>query len=233
MRTQPLGVGFDIDHTLCIDNKLERVAFLHLLELVLAAGGRPMGSLAEESQHIDELLMLQRGGAFSIDDAVRRFVLERGVAPKDAYVERYRELALEMVDAFVVPAPDAIATLEALQERGYRIAILSNGWSPLQARKARRAGFSGTVLASGDLGVQKPDPRAFEALAKALDLHPSAVYYVGDDPRVDVAGALHAGLHAIWLDAEGVSFPDDIPPAPNVIGSLTDLALLLPDPVHA
>ncbi len=33
------GIGFDLDHTLEIDNKLERVAFMRLLELVEEHGG--------------------------------------------------------------------------------------------------------------------------------------------------------------------------------------------------
>ncbi|MEO6836662.1 MAG: hypothetical protein ABI231_12265, partial [Candidatus Tumulicola sp.] len=71
-RNAVTGVGFDIDHTIAIDNKLERVAFLRLLELVAADGGHLLGSLADEIERIDALLVQQRGGNFSIDDALRR-----------------------------------------------------------------------------------------------------------------------------------------------------------------
>jgi putative hydrolase of the HAD superfamily len=227
------GIGFDIDHTLVIDNKLERVAFLHLLGVVIEEGGHAMGSLAEETAAIDELLKLQRSGAFSIDDAVARFVLERGVHPKPSHAEFFRATALRMVDDFVIAAPDAQSTLTELEARGYAVAIVSNGWNPLQQRKAARAGFHGRVIASGDIGVQKPDSRIFEVLAAELQLEPKAIWFVGDDPRSDVSGALGAGLRAIWLDAEGVVYPLDLPVPTERIGTLSDLLSLFAGPVSA
>ncbi|MGR4065551.1 MAG: HAD family hydrolase, partial [Vulcanimicrobiaceae bacterium] len=163
-----VAVAFDIDHTLAIDNKLERVAFLRLLERVVDEGGAPLGTLADETVHVDALLAHQRAGACTIDEAVRAFVSERGAVADETYVRLYRAMALEMVDELVVPLPYAPQTIEALRERGCVTAVLSNGWNPLQERKARRAGFPGPVLASGDLGVQKPDGRAFAALVELL-----------------------------------------------------------------
>lgn len=221
-------VAFDVDHTLLIDNKLERVAFLHLLEHVVRDGGRALGSLAEETERIDALLAEQRSGAFSIDDAVSRFVRERGVDPA-GFPARYRKLAVGLVDALVVPFPDAAPTLAELRHRGYRLAVLTNGWNPLQARKVARLGFDGPVVVSADIGIQKPDSRAFEALTASLGVDPADVWYVGDDPRVDVAGAAGAGLHAVWIDAEGVSFPAGVPVPMKRIGALAELLALLPD----
>jgi HAD superfamily hydrolase (TIGR01509 family) len=227
-RPPAVGVGFDLDHTLAIDNKLERVAFLHLLEFLLERGGRTMGTLAEESDRIDDLLAHQRAGAFSIDDAVRRFVIERGVVASDVYVERFRALALEMAPAFVIPLPGAKRTIEALRERGVAVAVLSNGWNPLQEIKARRAGFDGPVLASAEIGTQKPDSRAFAALLEVLGTEPAATWYVGDDPYGDVEGAARAGLNAVWIDAEGKKYPPDLQPPPRSIRALEELLALVP-----
>ena len=95
------------------------------------------------------------GGTFSIDEAVRRFVRERGIAPDERYAQRFRAMALDMVDELVVPLPGAKRMFETLRERRVRVAVLSNGWNPLQVRKARRAGFEGTVLASAQIGEQQ------------------------------------------------------------------------------
>jgi HAD superfamily hydrolase (TIGR01509 family) len=224
-----LGVGFDVDHTLVIDNKLERVAFLRLLELVLQDGGHSMGTLTEECDHVDALLVRQRGGAFSIDDAVRRFVIERGVVADDSYVEYFRRIALEMVDAFVVPLPGARRTIEALRERGFVLAVLSNGWNPLQEYKVRRAGFDGPVLASADIGALKPSPRTFEALLETLGTPADRTWYVGDEPHGDVAGAMQAGIKAIWMDADGRTYPPDQSPPFAAIRALDELLTLLPE----
>jgi HAD superfamily hydrolase (TIGR01509 family) len=227
-RRDAIGVGFDIDHTIAIDNKLERVAFLRILEMILDDGGRVLGTLPEESERIDRLLAQQRAGLFSIDDAVRGFARERGVPPRDVYVERFRTMAVDMVDQFVIPLPGAKRTFAALRERGAVMAVLSNGWNPLQVRKAQRAGFEGPVLASADLGVQKPSAGAFEALLDVLGTTPENTWYVGDDPRADVEGARGAGLRAIWLDAENAAFPPEVLPAKYTIHSLEEVTQVLP-----
>lgn len=222
-----VGIGFDIDHTLAIDNKLERVAFLRLLEQIIAAGGRPLGSLADEASKIDDLLSRQRGGGCSIDEAVEEFVYERGAKPSAAFAEGFRRMALAMAETFVVPDPDAKPVLDELVAHGVRMAVLSNGWSPLQGVKARRAGFHGTVLASAALGVQKPNPRAFEALAAELALPPQQCFFVGDDPRTDIAGSLEAGFRAVWIDNEGKTYPPELPKPTHVIHSLRELPALV------
>jgi len=219
----PVGVGFDIDHTLCIDNKLERVALLHVLERVVNDGGHALGTLQQEIEHIDGLLSFQRGGGCSVDDAVLRFVTERGGAPHAHYVEGFKEWSLAMAETFIITDPDAKATIESLAARGVPVGVLSNGWNPLQVAKARRAGFTGKVLASADLGVQKPHPKAFHALANELGLAPAQCFYVGDDPKGDIAGALSAGFRAVWLDNEGKTYPADLPAPTHVATSLLDV----------
>ncbi|HTU81791.1 MAG TPA: HAD family hydrolase [Candidatus Acidoferrales bacterium] len=227
------GVGFDLDHTLAIDNKLERVAFLRLLEEVVERGGHPLGSIFEESDRIDALLAEQRTGAFPIEIAVERFVIDRGLPMEPYFLERYRALALEMIEQFVVPMPGVRRTLAELQRRGIPVAVLSNGWNPLQLLKARRAGFGGVVLASADIGAQKPSARAFEVLMDELGTRPETTWFVGDDPHSDVSGAREFGLHAVWLDDEGRRYPPEILPPSYRIGRLEELLEILPETASA
>jgi HAD superfamily hydrolase (TIGR01509 family) len=224
----PAGIGFDIDHTLAIDNRLERVAFLRLLELLLNEGGRSVGTLADEIDAIDALLAQQRSGAFSIDAAVELFTTAHGVAVNAAYARYFRDRALEMVDEFVVPLPGARMALDSLHERGIALAVLSNGWNPLQVRKAERVGFRGPVIASADIGVQKPALRAFDAMLERLGMPASRTWYVGDDPQGDIAGADAAGIATVWLDWEKKTYPADTPLPTHTIhtfGQLLDIAL--------
>ena len=222
------GIGFDLDHTLAIDNRLERVAFLRLLEAILNEGGQTIGTLADEQDAIDALLARQRRGEFSIEEAVRRFVAERSLRPTPRHVEYFRRAAVEMVDEFVIALPGVDRLLGVLHERGIAVAILSNGWNPLQVRKAARAGFSGPVLVSSEIGVQKPSPRAFEALLAALGTAPRQTWYVGDDPHGDVAGADAAGIATIWMNWEGKAYPPDLPAPGYTIADFAQLIELLP-----
>jgi len=196
------AVGFDIDHTLGIDNKLERVAFLRLLDAICAEGGKCLGTLAQESVRIDELLERQRCGSFSIDEAVERFASERGAQTPAAYIDRYKQMALQSVPEFFVPQPDARGVLAELQRRGLLCAVLSNGWSPPQQEKTRRLEFTGPVLVSDAIGAQKPQPEAFAALALSLKTNPREIAYVGAQRRSDIAAAMCVGMRGMWLDAE-------------------------------
>jgi HAD superfamily hydrolase (TIGR01509 family) len=220
-------VGFDFDHTLGIDNKLERVAFLRLLDSACEEGGHCIGTIADEIERIDDLLAKQRSGAFTIEEAVRRFVQERGVPDPEPFVDSYKRMAVQMVEAFVIPEPGVREMLAALRRRNIVCAILTNGWSPLQQHKAARVQFDGPVVVSADIGLQKPQPEAFQALAQALGEAPQRIAYVGDSPPSDVAGAIHAGMQGIWFDAEGLAYPPDLPKPSAVIHSLTELAALL------
>jgi len=219
------GVGFDFDHTLGIDNKLERVAFLRLLEFV------PLQELTllQETERIDELLALQRSGTFSIDQAVGHFARAHGIEGASAVlVERFKRFALEGVEQFVVPLPGLNDLLEGLRAAGVPSAILSNGWSPLQDRKAARVGFVGPVLVSDQIGAQKPDARAFAALVEALGVPAAQTWYVGDNPAVDVAGSIAAGLKGVWLDAEANDYPSDLGPPSATISDLRQLLDVVP-----
>jgi len=224
------GIGFDLDHTLAIDNRLEVVAFLRLLETLLSDGGRTVGTLADEIESIDELLTRQRRGEFSIDQAVLQFVAERQVEPTREHVAWFRRCAVEMVGEFVVPLPGAAATLKMLRERGIAVAVLTNGWNPLQARKAQRAGFQGPILVSSEIGVQKPAPRAFEMLLGALGTPPESAWFVGDSPQSDVAGAHAAGMRAVWINWEGKTYPQELAPPEYTISQFDRLLELLPSP---
>ncbi len=144
-------MGFDFDHTLGIDNKLERVAFLRVLDAACEQGAGCSGSLAEEIERIDALLVQQRNGEFTIEAAVERFMRERGARDPASWSETYKRMCLEMAGMFVIPQPDARRTLKELQQRNIPCAILTNGWAPLQQHKAERVGFEGPVLVSSQL----------------------------------------------------------------------------------
>ena len=58
----------------------------------------------------------------------------------------------------------------------------------------------GRVIASGELGVTKPDSRIFHAAAASFGVASARCAYVGDRVRTDAVGAHDAGMLGIWLD---------------------------------
>ena len=92
--------------------------------------------------------------------------------------------------------------LEYLRLRGYRAGIVSNGFREVQYNKLKSSAIDGyfdIVVLSDDAGYNKPDPRFFSyALDKAGSRELRNIV-IGDSLTADIAGAVRAGLEAIWL----------------------------------
>jgi HAD superfamily hydrolase (TIGR01549 family) len=221
-----LAIGFDFDHTLGVDNGLERKALFALA----AELGRPIDAGDPAwSDRLDALLAEFRAGGISIGEMNARFAAMLGVA--DAHAERWREICYELVDELVRPIDGAVEILELLRARRVPTAILTNGWTPLQQKKIAHALGDAAqglpILVSDALHAVKPERAAFDALVATLGVPRERVWYVGDNPRGDVAGALAAGLRAVWFDWEGQSYPQDLPPPTLIVASLRELGTLV------
>jgi FMN phosphatase YigB (HAD superfamily) len=221
-----IGIGFDFDHTLGFDNGLElRALYAYAQEL-----GRPIDEHDSALRAALETLLADfRAGLLTLDAMVLVFAEQVGASGADP--QRWRETSYALVDELVRPVDGAPETLARLRSHGVPVAILTNGWTPLQQKKIVRAlgdAAQGlTVLVSDELGAVKPARAAFGALVAALGVPREHAWYVGDNPAGDVGGALAAGLRAVWFDPEGVSYPQDVPPPTLRIASLRELEALV------
>ena len=75
--------------------------------------------------------------------------------------------------------------------------------------------------------VAKPDPLIYQHLAERFEARPEEIVYVGDHPQYDVVGALEAGFHAVWINRERLSWPDDLPQPQHQVSNLHQLEALL------
>lgn len=223
-----IAVGLDFDHTLGLDNKLERTVALEMLrEHALSRGVRYAVGDAEVA--IDDDLARSRGGGAPIELAIAGF-FERFAPAGSASVDtaqEFRDRVVERAPAFVKPVPGADELLADLDAAGIPYALLTNGWSPLQEEKARLIGFRGSVFVSERIDARKPDRAAFDQLLKHFALPAAQIWYVGDDPEVDVAGAVAAGLNAVWFDWEGRTYPQELARPHHTIANLSELPALL------
>jgi putative hydrolase of the HAD superfamily len=93
--------------------------------------------------------------------------------------------------------PEAPAVLEALHNRGFRLAIISNTLSrrlvPSRLADYGIAHYFDPVVTSASLGCRKPNARIFGEAARLMQLPPEACAYVGDTVSRDVTGARRAG----------------------------------------
>ena len=108
----------------------------------------------------------------------------------------------------ITPIPDAIEVLTALKPR-YRLGVISNTVGSGDAELAEaleRAGIRPLIdalVTSRDFGVAKPDPAIYAEGARRLGVPLDATLMVGDRLDTDIAGALRAGIPAVWLRHPG------------------------------
>ena len=132
----------------------------------------------------------------------------------------------ELVEAYARPAllvPPAVdegarGALEALRERGYTLAVVSNTMRTpgivlrkLLAHFGLLECFAHTTF-SDEVGVRKPDPAIFALSLRAVGGEPETAVHVGDDSVLDVQGARAARMQAILVASRprGGSAPDAV-----------------------
>lgn len=122
--------------------------------------------------------------------------------------------------------PETVPVLRELRARGIRTAVVSNSpWgSPadLWRGELRRLGLAPLLDAAvfcGDVGWRKPDPRIFRYAIDRLQVPPSDVLYVGDDPRWDRPDPATLGLRSILVE-RGSYVADGGPSIPDLSGVL-------------
>jgi putative hydrolase of the HAD superfamily len=199
----PKAILFDLDDTLWpigpVIAEAERLLFDWLLAHAPAVASRH--SIASLRQA--RLDLLEQQPHFHLDlGELRRAGLQA------AFAEAGEELAKidAAMDHFhaarnaVTPYPDVLPALARLQER-FLVGSITNGVANLEViGMARHFTVS---LAAASFGRAKPDPAIFLAACEALGVAPAEAVYVGDDLRLDVAGAQQAGMRAVWLNRKG------------------------------
>lgn len=185
-----------------------------------AVSGRELGRLWSEHRDIPV-----EGHVAAILDGAQAGLRAR-VTPETiaALVEAYSRPAL-----VVPPAADprARAGLEAVQARGIRLAVLSNTMRTPGVALRRVLALHGLLAPfahltfSDEIGIRKPAPEIFHQTLAHLGVVPARAVHVGDDPVLDVGGALAAGMRVIQVLPPGS--PMSSPAAHRVIRHLGEL----------
>ncbi|MBL0885164.1 HAD family hydrolase [Myceligenerans indicum] len=109
------------------------------------------------------------------------------------------------IRANIAAYPGVAGTLDTLRARGEKTAVVTNGVAHQQRGKLALSGIDrrvDAVVVSGEVGVEKPDPRmvalALEALGET-DAPRDAVWMIGDAAHADVAVGQAAGVRTAWI----------------------------------
>lgn len=114
--------------------------------------------------------------------------------------------------------------LDSLMADGYRLGLVSNRRDPLTdvVTELNLDGIFEFVLAAGEVGWWKPDPRILRYAVDHMHVDPAEAVYVGDNYFADVPAALDAGLGAVLLDPDQL-FPEADCPVIRDLGQLPGL----------
>ena len=100
---------------------------------------------------------------------------------------------------------DVIPTLTTLNERGVRLAVISN-WD-IRLRPLLEviglADWFESIHVSSEIGKTKPDLGIFRAAINSIGLPSSQILHVGDSELEDYQGAQAAGMQTRWLCRNG------------------------------
>lgn len=130
----------------------------------------------------------------ALDHALRSFGVEADAKGRAALVGAWNRLALW---------PEARAVVDAVRERGYTVAVLSNGDDAMLHALLDHVGLAFDHVFSGEqAGVYKPHPRIYYVPLEALGLTSQNVLHVAGS-ALDAMGAKAAGLACYWSNREG------------------------------
>lgn len=199
-------VLFDLDDTLCDyagarDLRL-RMAFAAALATTAQGDGPPvdLGDLVAAS------IAIQPHGADHFTDLLGPLGVPREAS--EAATRWYRTNRFHGLRLFA----DAVETLRSVRARAPRrpIGLVTNG--PAETQRAKLAlleigGLIDFAVVSGEFGVEKPDPTIFEEALRLGGATAVGTVFVGDSPVHDIAGAMAAGMRAVWMNRTGAAWP--------------------------
>lgn len=128
-----------------------------------------------------------------------------------------------------VQMPHAAHVLRTIKNKGYPLALITNGETLFQKKNAEALGilpFFDVVLVSEEEGRKKPDPALFLIAAKRMNVPPESCLFVGDHPVNDILGAAAVGMRTAWLQGDS-PWPTEQPPPSYIINGLRGLVPLI------
>ncbi|MFF9563459.1 HAD family hydrolase [Leifsonia sp. NPDC014704] len=234
-------VLFDLDDTLFAHRAAVEAGILRYAETL----GPPYGTAEAdevvtlwhdlEEEHYHSYLAGRLDFEGQRQARARDFAARHGVELDDAQASAWFADYFEHYVAAWSLHDDALPALDALEAAipGVRFGLITNGDLAFQGRKVEAVGLDARMkhlIASGEVGVAKPDAAIFHAACDVFGVHPDQAAYVGDRLRTDAIGSARAGLTGVWLNRRNAipSPEDELDAATAGVRTIPSLAALPP-----
>jgi putative hydrolase of the HAD superfamily len=186
------AVLFDLDETLYRERRFALSGFAALARVLEARTGVPARRIF--AGLVSSTRRGRRATAFQL-------LCAREGWP-EAWIPKFVEIVRTHTPRLRLPS-DSRTVLQEMRG-SWRIALVTNGLPSVQRRKVKALGLEGlvdTVVYAEEhgVGIGKPEPSAFLAAARLLDVEPRRCVFVGDDLVRDIGGAARLGMRTILV----------------------------------
>ena len=125
------------------------------------------------------------------------------------------DTAMKLEERYVLETPYHTHLIEGTREtlielanRGYKMHIITNGFTESQTIKFAESGlkhFFDVLLCSDEVGVNKPDPKIFRAALKRASAERAESLMIGDNLIADCIGARNQGIDQVFFNPNNFS----------------------------
>lgn len=203
---------FDLDHTLWDFNENARLTLSELydeLELEKAGIENFENFLNVYLAHNEQLWEKYRNGVLKAEELrwkrMWNTLTDFGINNEDL-ARRLGHRFLELLPTRKILFAGAVETLQYLEDKGYQLHLITNGFEETQHCKLRNCGISEffvEVITSEGSNSMKPKKEIFDyALNKAKALQHQSIM-IGDSIEVDIKGAINAGIDQVYVNHAG------------------------------
>ena len=179
----------------------------------------------DDTRHHDGRLDIKAARRSIVSAAFR----ELGLPPAEAVSLADRYSVVRMENMYLLPGVES--TLQALCDRRFEMALLTNGESATQREKIKIFGlgkYFSHIFIEGEMGFGKPEQEIYRKALSEIGVSPDETYMVGDNLQWDVAAPQTLGIRSVWYDCKGTGLPPDAPAIPfKTILRITELLDIL------
>jgi len=183
------AVVFDIDGTLYRSQEYERHLYLMIVKTISWFTGLDIQQAAERLRQ----------------EKYKHRTVSRSVEAMGIDRRMFFDKLAEHVEPgkYIAKNPEAIAVLNTLRRRGYKIALHTNSGRKLAEKVLEAIGIGDNcydVLITSDEAEPKPSQEGYLLCAAKLNVKPSEALYVGDRPEVELKPAKEMGMKTALIN---------------------------------
>jgi putative hydrolase of the HAD superfamily len=202
-------IFFDLDHTLWDFEKSSHETLFDLFHAYQIGDGKSV--TAHEFVHAFQEINTKLWNDY------QRGVISKQVIRDNRFALIYQRLGLPVAEVPPRISHDYLHTcptkpylidgclelLGYLTAKGYRLHILTNGFSDVQLIKLKSAGiehYFEHIITSESIGAMKPHPSIFQHALNTAGALLSESVMIGDSLETDIAGAMAVGMPCIYFN---------------------------------